>query len=111
MRPPVTHARSPLTPDLRSSRRVGGLIAQDVRMNAPGLDVMIDAMEWTARYGGLSADEMAIVMLALARHVDLRRLPKAKTRVKKPPTPRSRFKGETHVSTKRLLDEERARRS
>jgi hypothetical protein len=50
-------------------------------------------------------------MLALARHVDLRRLPKAKTRVKKTPAPRTRFKGETHVSTKRLLDEARTRKS
>ncbi|MBK6530231.1 MAG: hypothetical protein IPF99_11685 [Deltaproteobacteria bacterium] len=56
----------------------GYLIANDVRMNAPGLDVMVEAEEWTARYGGLSAEEMAIVMLTLARHVDLRRLPKAK---------------------------------
>lgn len=89
----------------------GYLIAHDVRMNAPGLDVMVEAEEWTARYGGLSADEMAIVMLALARHVDLRRLPKAKTRAKKTPAPRTRFKGETHVSTKRLLDEARTRKS
>ena len=89
----------------------GYLIVQDVRMNAPGLDVMIDATEWTARYGTMTADELAVVMLTLARGVDLRRLPKAKTRVKKPPTPRTRFKGETHVSTKQLLDEQRGRRS
>ncbi|MBK6532952.1 MAG: hypothetical protein IPF99_26185 [Deltaproteobacteria bacterium] len=54
----------------------GYLIANDVRMNAPGLDVLVEAEEWTARYGGLSAEEMAIVMLTLARHVDLRRLPR-----------------------------------
>ena len=80
-------------------------------MEAPGLGAMVKADEWTAGSGGLSAEEMAIVMLTLARHVNLRRLPKAKTRVEKPPAPHTRFKGETHVSTKHLLDEARARKS
>jgi len=89
----------------------GYLIAQDVRMNAPGLDVMVDTAEWTAHYRALTTDEIAVIMLTLARRVNLRRIPKAKTRTKKPPTPRTRYKNETHVSTKRLLDEKRARSS
>ncbi|MBK6535684.1 MAG: transposase [Deltaproteobacteria bacterium] len=87
----------------------GYLSANDVRMNAPGRDVVVEAEEWTARYGGLSAEEMAIVMLTLARHVDLRRLPEDPG--EEDACPRTRFKGETHVSTKRLLDEARARKS
>lgn len=82
-----------------------------MRINEPGFNVMVDTAEWTAHYRALTTDEIAIIMLTLARRVNLRRIPKAKTRTKKPPTPRTRYKNETRVSTKRLLDEKRARSS
>lgn len=89
----------------------GYLIVQDVRMNEPGLDVMIEAAEWTARYRRRSAAEVASEMLVLARRVDLTRLPKAKTRPKNATGKRTKFKDQPHVSTARLLNEQRKSRS
>lgn len=89
----------------------GYLLVQDVRMNEPGLDVMIDAAEWTARYRRRSVAEVASELLALARRVDLRRLPKARTRPKNATKPRTKFKDQPHVSTARLLNEQRRSRS
>ncbi|MFM7298345.1 MAG: transposase [Planctomycetota bacterium] len=89
----------------------GYLIVQDVRMNEPGLDVILDAAEWTARYRRRTVAEVASELLMLARRVDLRRIPKAKTRPKNPAKPRTRFKGQPHVSTARLLNEQRKSRS
>ena len=84
----------------------GYLIVQDIRMNAPGLDVIIPAEEWAARYRRRSLAETAAELLALARRVDLRRLPKARTRPRTPTGPRTKFKRHSHVSTARLLKEQ-----
>ncbi len=89
----------------------GYLMVQDIRMNEPGLDVMVEAAEWATRYRRRSVAEVASELLALARRVDLKRLPKARTRPKNPTGPRTKFKGLSHVSTARLLNEQRRSRS
>lgn len=81
----------------------GYLLVQDVRMNAPGLDVMIDAEEWTLQYKRRTVAEVASEMLTLAAKVDLKRLPKAKTRPKNATKPRTENRDKPHASTARLL--------
>lgn len=66
---------------------------------------IVDDAYWTERYSNLAPRELALELKSIAENVKLERFLKSKRGPKKPPTPRVRHKGATHVSTKRLLDE------
>lgn len=66
--------------------------------------MLIDTHSWEKRYSGLSAADLAKELKLIAQNIDISKYRKSKRGPKKPPTPRTRFRNEPHVSTKRILD-------
>jgi hypothetical protein len=71
-------------------------------MTMTGLNSAVSEDEW-ALFTHASTEQLAGYLLILASYVDLRKLLKTTRGPKKPPTPRTQFKGQPHVSTARLL--------
>ncbi len=67
-----------------------------------GLNIAVPEEDWT-RFASETSEQLCATLLALARHIDFAKLRKTTRGVKKPPTPRTQFKGKSHVSTARLL--------
>lgn len=87
----------------------GYYIAEQARADGGGLDVLLSAQDWAA----VRAMEIALVakeLLQIARRISLRAVQKAKRGAKKPTPPRTKFKNQPHVSTKKLLDAKRSAR-
>ncbi|MFN2232132.1 MAG: transposase [Anaerolineae bacterium] len=81
-------------------------LAGEIATTMTGLNIAVPEHEW-ASLAQASARQFAAWLLDLANHVDLRTLRKTTRGPKKPPTPRTRFKGQPHVSTAKLLTESR----
>ena len=81
-------------------------LAGEIATTMTGLGIAVSEQEW-ALLAQASPQRFAAWLLDLARHVDLRKLRKATRGPKKPPTPRTRHKGQPHVSTAKLLSESR----
>jgi IS4 transposase len=79
-------------------------LAGEIATTMTGLSIAVPEQEW-ALLAHASPERFAAWLLALAKHVDLRKLLKTTRGPKKPPTPRTRFKGQPHVSTAKLLAE------
>jgi hypothetical protein len=71
--------------------------------------MLIDETFWVKHYSGLSAAELGVQLKVTAEHLDISKYRKHKRGPKKPPIPRTRFRNTPHVSTKRLLDEAKAK--
>jgi hypothetical protein len=67
-----------------------------------GLNIAVSDDEW-APFASASTEQLAGYLLILANNVDLRKVLKTTRKPKKPPIPRTKFKGKTHVSTAKLL--------
>jgi IS4 transposase len=81
-------------------------LAGEIATTMTGLTIAVPEQEW-ALLAHASPEQFAAWLLDLASHVDLRKLRKTARGPKKPPTPRTRFKGKPHVSTAKLLAESR----
>ena len=79
-------------------------LAGEIATTITGLSIAVPEQEW-AVLAQASSESFALWLLALANQVDLRKLLKTTRGPKKPPTPRTRFKGQPHVSTAKLLAE------
>jgi IS4 transposase len=77
-------------------------LAWEIATTTAGLNIAVPEAEW-APFADASADQMCVFLLALATRVDLKKLRKTTRGPKKPPTPRTKFKGKPHVSTAKLL--------
>jgi hypothetical protein len=77
-------------------------LANEIATTMTGLDIAVPADEW-ASFASASTEQLAEHLLVLAKYADLRKLRKTTRGPKKPPTPRTQFKGKPHVSTARLL--------
>ena len=64
--------------------------------------IAVPQSEWTI-FAAASLAELAIILLTIASHVDLKKYKKHRRGPKKPPTNKDQFKGHTHVSTAKLL--------
>jgi len=71
-----------------------------------GMMIAIPEQNWRA-FGDYNTRQMAVFLLRLARNARLARFQKHPRGPKKPSPPRTRFAKATHVSTARLLAEER----
>ncbi len=76
----------------------------------PHATCIVDDEYWTQAYASLTVKQLARELLRIAKNVELSKFPKFKRGPKKPPTPRTRFKGKPHVSTFKLLQKEMSRR-
>jgi hypothetical protein len=81
-------------------------LAGEIATTMTGLSIAVPEQEW-ASLAQASPELFAAWLLDLASHVDLRKLRKTTRGPKKPPTPRTRYKGQPHVSTAKLLAESR----
>jgi len=84
-------------------------VADEIRGMMRGMMVAISDEQWQRQFGNRSDRHMADLLLELAKRVNLECFRKHRRGPKKPRTPRTRFKGKTHVSTARILEESRGR--
>jgi IS4 transposase len=85
-------------------------VADEIRGMMRGMMVVISDKQWERQFGQRTARQMANVLLALARQVNLECFRKARRGPKKPQPPRTKYKHKTHVSTARILEESRGRK-
>ena len=81
-------------------------VAQDIAANTGGMLIIVDQEFWAA-IAQLNTIQLAELLLYAASFVDLKRYRKSKRGTKKPPLEKTKFVGDPHVSTKKLLDEKR----
>ncbi len=77
-------------------------IAQEIETTTEGMLIAIPESEWTI-FTQVSSAELAIMLLYIASHVDLKKYKKNPRGPKKPRLERNQFKGHPHVSTAKLL--------
>jgi hypothetical protein len=78
-------------------------VADEIRGMMRGMCVTVPEAAWRRQFGDLSASQMARLLIAIARRVNLECFRKHRRGPKKPRTPRTMYKKQTHVSTARLL--------
>ncbi len=83
-------------------------VADEIRGMMRGMCVTVPEAAWRRQFGDLSASQMARLLLAIARRVNLECFRKHRRGPKKPRPPRTMYKKQTHVSTARLLALSRA---
>lgn len=77
-------------------------VANEVRANYSGMNIALDEETWVP-FQSMSASELAAKLKEYAGNVDLSAFKRHPRGPKKPVTPRTKYTGETHVSTARLL--------
>jgi IS4 transposase len=81
-------------------------VVEQVKRNYNGMMVALPAQEWLP-FKEMPVEELAKYLRRWAQQVDLKRISKAKTRAKKPPTPRRHDPNVPHVSTAKVLAQRR----
>jgi len=84
-------------------------VADEIRGMMRGMLVVISDERWQRQFGQRSARQMANILVALAKRVDLACFRKHRRGPKKPRPKRTRFKRKGHVSTARVLAASRGR--
>jgi IS4 transposase len=84
-------------------------VADEIRGMMRGMMVAIPDEHWQRQFGQRTATQMANLLLALAKQVDLESFRKNRRGPKKPRYKRTKFKRKRHVSTARILEESRGR--
>lgn len=84
-------------------------VADELRGMMRGMMVAIPDEHWQRQFGQRTAPQMANLLLALAKQVDLESFRKHRRGPKKPRSKRTKFKRKRHVSTARILQESRGR--
>ena len=77
-------------------------LAAEIANTTEGMIIAVDDADW-ARFANASREELCALLLALAARVDLVKLRKTTRGPKKPRTPKTKYKGKTHVSTAKVL--------
>lgn len=84
-------------------------VADEIRGMMRGMMVAIPNEHWQRQFGQRTTTQMANLLLALAKQVDLESFRKHRRGPKKPRSKRTKFKRKRHVSTARILKESRGR--
>lgn len=77
-------------------------LANDIKHDSGGMNTITEAEDWEFARKATAA-ELAELLLKWAKNVNLKVLQRSKRGVKKPVPPRTKHKGQPHVSTSRLL--------
>lgn len=77
-------------------------IAEEIATIYNGMNLFLEKEDWIP-FVERSASEIAIILLYLASHVNLKKFKKHKRGPKKPPLPKNKFIGKPHVATAKLL--------
>lgn len=81
-------------------------LAEEVRTTFVGMTVALPAALW-AGFGRLPVGRFAAVLRRIAERVDPKRYRKATRGPKKPPPPKAKYENGGHVSTHRLLEQQK----
>jgi hypothetical protein len=84
-------------------------MAGEIAATMNGMNLFVPEHEWEP-FAQAAPDQFCLALLWLASRIDLRIFSKTTRGPKKPPTPRTKFKGTPHVSTAKLLAAARADR-
>jgi hypothetical protein len=84
-------------------------VADEIRGMMRGMMVAIPDKHWQRQFGQRTAQQIANLLLALAKQVDLESFRKNRRGPKKPRNKRTKFKRKRHVSTARILEASRGR--
>jgi len=82
-------------------------LTDEIRGMMRGMMVQIPDAHWQRQFGKLSAQQMANVLVAVAKRVNLECFRKHPRGAKKTRPKRTKFKSKTHVATARILNESR----
>ena len=82
-------------------------LAGEIANTTIGMNIAVPEQEW-GLFAHASTEQFCGYLLILAQQVDLHLLRKTPRGPKKPPIPRTKFKGQPHVSTAKLLAASRA---
>lgn len=77
-------------------------IAEEISTTCTGMVIAVPDEEWGVFRKG-TVYEVAVLLVELASRMDLSKFKKHKRGPKKPPPPKTKFKGKPHVSTAKLL--------
>ena len=77
-------------------------LAAEIANTTQGRNIAVEDADW-ARFATATREEMCTFLLDLASRVNLAQWRKSKRRPKKPSTPRTKYKGKTHISTAKVL--------
>ncbi len=80
----------------------GYYLATEIANTTAGMNIAVDDADW-ARFATATHEQMCTFLLDLASRVNLAQWRKSKRGPKKAPTPRTKYKGKTHISTAKVL--------
>lgn len=84
-------------------------VADEIRGMMRGMMLAIPGEHWQRQFGERTAAQIANLLLALAKNVDIESFRKHRRGPKKPRNKRTKFKHKRHVSTARILKASRGR--
>ncbi len=84
-------------------------LADELRGMMRGMMVLIPEPQWRRQFGDRSPQQLANILLVLAKRVNLECFRKHPRGPKKPRAKRTKFKRQTHVATARILAESRGK--
>ena len=79
-------------------------LAAEIARTTEGLDIAVEETHWDV-FVQADLAQLCALLLALAQHVNLKKLRKSTRGPKKPRTPRTKHKDKPHVSTAKLLSQ------
>jgi IS4 transposase len=85
-------------------------VADEIRGMMRGMRVALSDEKWQQQFGHRTARQMANLLLAVARRVNLECFRKYRRGPKKPRPDRTKYKKKTHVATARILADSRGRK-
>jgi hypothetical protein len=85
-------------------------LADEIRGMMRGMMVQIPDAQWQRQFGKRSPQQMANLLVTLAKHVHLECFRKHRRGPKKARPKRTKFKRQTHVATARILAESRGKK-
>jgi Transposase DDE domain len=85
-------------------------VVDDLQATYRGVEFWHDEVDWGA-FAAMPSEKFLTAFLSVIEQIDLRRYPKAKTRPRKPRSPRGSPNDPPHVSTHRLLEARKRARS
>jgi hypothetical protein len=77
-------------------------VAGEIAATMTGMTMVVPEQEWEP-FAHATPEQFCMALLWLASHINLRIFSKTTRGPKKPPAPRTKFKGKPHVSTAKLL--------
>lgn len=80
-------------------------LAEEIRATYGGMMIAIEPVRWTREFGGLTSEQLAAILVQLAKNTRLKQFEKSTRGPRRPPPKRTGGLREKHVSTQRILNQ------